>query len=244
MMPTMQDRPRAGRFRRVLRWCIYRVPGVMGSLHWIQRRIQLSLLTYFRLPDDVAAIRQVYRERRMELQPLEAHAILTLAKAQAAIEGDMAEVGMFQGASAKLICGVKGAATFWGFDTFEGLVDVGGEDTHWGIPFFRNGAYRASEDDVGRYVGVGPGVRIVKGYFPESAGEAAGRRFSFVHLDVDTYASTLESLRFFWPRLVDRGIIVTHDSHAEGVARAAAEFVAESGARTIPIGVSQLIFLR
>jgi hypothetical protein len=61
---------------------------------------------------------------------------------------------------------------------------------------------------------------------------------------VHTYASTLESLRFFWPRLVDRGLIVTHDSHAAGVARATQEFVAETGARTIPVGVSQLMFVR
>ena len=227
-----------------LRWCVYKVPGVMPTLHAILRRMQLVLLSYFRDPADADRIRQVYRECKCELQPLEAYAILTLARAQAGLEGDMAEVGMFQGGSAKLICGVKGAAPFWGFDTFEGLVDVGKDDTHWGTTFFRNGAYRANEETVRRYIGDGAGITLTKGYFPGTAGAAADRRFSFVHLDVDTYASTLESLRFFWPRLVDRGLIVTHDSHAAGVARAAQGFVAETGARTIPVGVSQLMFVR
>ena len=229
---------------RLLRWCIYKVPGVMSSMHWVLRRMQLALISYFRPPADAALIRQVYRECKLELQPLEAHAILTLARAQAAIDGDMAEVGMFQGGSAKLICTAKGSARFWGFDTFEGLVDVGDHDTHWGTKFFRNGTYRAAYDDVSRYLSDQSGVTLVKGYFPSSAGAATDCHFSFVHLDVDTYASTLESLRFFWPRLSDRGIIVTHDSHAEGVGRAAREFVAESGARTVAVGVSQLMFLR
>lgn len=228
----------------LLRWCIYKVPGVMPALHGVLRRMQLALLSYFRDPADAALIRSVYRGCKCELQPLEAYAILSLARAQAPLGGDMAEVGMFQGGSAKLICAVKGDAPFWGFDTFEGLVDVGADDTHWGTTFFRNGAYRANEDAVRRYLGDGAGITLTKGYFPASAGAAAERRFSFVHLDVDTYASTLESLRFFWPRLVDRGVIVTHDAHAEGVARASREFVAETGARTIPVGVSQLMFVR
>lgn len=229
---------------RWLRWCVYKVPGVMPFLHAVLRRMQMSLLAYFRDPADVATIRRIYGECKFELQPLEAYAILSLARAQAGLGGDMAEVGMFQGGSAKLICTVKGDAPFWGFDTFEGLVDVGADDTHWGTTFFRNGAYRANEQSVRRYLGDAPGITLVKGYFPGSAGTAADRRFSFVHLDVDTYASTLESLRFFWPRLVDRGLIVTHDSHAVGVARAAREFVAETGARAIPVGVSQLMFVR
>lgn len=229
---------------RLLRWCIYKMPGVMPMLHGVLRRMQMTLLSYFRDPADAALISRVYRECRCELQPLEAYAILSLARAQSGLDGDMAEVGMFQGGSAKLICAVKGTVPFWGFDTFEGLVDVGADDTHWGTAFFRNGAYRANEETVRRYLGDAPGVTLTKGYFPASAGPAADRRFSFVHLDVDTYASTLESLRFFWPRLVEKGVIVTHDSHAVGVARAAREFVAESGARTIPVGISQLMFVR
>lgn len=228
----------------MLRWCIYKMPGVMPMLHRVLRRMQMTLLSYFRDPADAALIGRVYRECKFELQPLEAYAILSLARAQAGLDGDMAEVGMFQGGSAKLICAVKGDVPFWGFDTFEGLIDVGADDTHWGTTFFRNGAYRANEQAVRNYIGDAPGITLTKGYFPASAGKAADRRFSFVHLDVDTYASTLESLRFFWPRLVDRGVIVTHDSHAVGVARAAREFVAESGARTIPVGVSQLMFVR
>ena len=139
-----------------LRWCVYKVPGVMPTLHAILRRMQLVLLTYFRDPADADRIRQVYRQCKCELQPLEAYAILTLARALAGLEGDMAEVGMFQGGSGKLICAVKGAAPFWGFDTFEGLVDVGKDDTHWGTTFFRNGAYRANGETVRRYSGMVP----------------------------------------------------------------------------------------
>ena len=51
------------------------------------------------------------------------------------------------------------------------------------------------------------------------------RRFSFVHLDVDLYQSTLDCLNFFYPRLSLGGIIISHDyTTAEGVDLAFDEF--------------------
>lgn len=229
--------------RRIVNFMIYRMPLVMPTLMFFLKRVQFALLSFYKDPDEVRLIRQVGRERRMLLQPLEAHTILSLAKMQSALEGDMAEVGVFQGSSAKLICTAKGERTFWGFDTFAGLKDVSEEDTHWGISFFRAGQYEASQTDVEAYLSEFKNVQLIAGFFPESAGEAASRKFSFVHLDVDTHDSTLASLRFFWPRMTPGGIILTHDSHAAGVAKAAVTFIAESGARSFSTTGSQLAFM-
>jgi hypothetical protein len=156
----------------------------------------------------------------------------------------MAEVGVYRGASAKLICSAKGPRTFWGFDTFAGLKDVSSEDKHWGMTYFKSGQFAASQQEVADYLAGFNDVRLVTGFFPESAGDAAARSFSFVHLDVDTYGSTLASLRFFWPRMVAGGIVITHDSHAQGVAKAIAEFTAETGARSFMTTCSQLAFVK
>jgi len=230
--------------RTWLHWFVYRVPFVMPVLMGIMHRMQMTLLGFYKPKEDVLFLKRVYQERQMLLQPLEAYALLVLARAQSHVDGDMAEVGMYRGASAKIICEGKGKVTLWGFDTFEGLCDVSEEDKHWGISFFKQGGYRASYDEVRSYLTSADDIRLIPGYFPQSANDAVARTFSFVHLDVDTYSSTLESMRFFWPRLSNKGIIVTHDSHAEGVARAIREFVSESGARIIPMACSQMMLLR
>ena len=164
----------------------------------------------------------------------------------------MAEVGMFQGASAKLICTAKGEATFWGFDTFEGLSDVTAADTYSGVSFFRSGQYAARQADVEAYLAEFENVRVVPGYFPESyeqategagAGESARRRYSFVHLDVDTHDSTLASLRYFWSRMTPGGVVLIHDSHADGVRKAIDTFSAKSAARSFSTTGSQHAYL-
>jgi hypothetical protein len=230
--------------RKLSSFFIYRVPLVMPTLMFVLHRVQYALLSFYKNPEDVRVIRQAYKERRMLLHPQEAYTLLGLARMQSALEGDMAEVGVYQGASAKLICQGKGPRTFWAFDTFEGLKDVSSDDTHWGVSFFKSGHYAASREQVEGYLAQFSDVHVVPGYFPDSSGEAESRRFSFVHLDVDTYASTLASLRWFWPRMVDGGIVITHDSHAQGVAKAIDEFSAEAGARSFPTTCSQLAFVK
>jgi hypothetical protein len=69
-------------------------------------------------------------------------------------------------------------------------------------------------------------------------------RFSFVHLDADLYKSTLYSLNFFYPRLVDGGLILSHDYHAEGVKRAFHEFLKDRQKLVIELASSQCIVIR
>lgn len=228
----------------VVNFLIYRVPLVMPALMFVLKRVQFALLSFYKDPEDVRLVRAVSSERRMLLQPLEAYTILSLARMQSSLDGDMAEVGVFQGSSAKLISTVKGDHTLWAFDTFEGLQDVGDADTHGGLSFFKSGQYESSREQVERYLAAFDNVRIMPGYFPESAGEAASCKFSFVHLDVDTHDSTLASFRWFWPRLLPGGIMLTHDSHADGVARAIQTFATESGARWFSTTGSQVAFVK
>lgn len=231
--------------RRAFNFLIYRVPLVMPALMFFLKRVQYALLSFYKEPEDVRLIRTVAREKRMLLQPLEAHTILALARMQSSLEGDLAEVGVFQGASAKLICSVKGDRTFWAFDTFEdGLQDVSDADTHGGFAFFKSGQYESSQAMVTSYLAPYPNVEIRPGYFPESAGEATDREFSFIHLDVDTHDSTLACFRYFWPRMVPGGVMLTHDAHADGVGRAIETFAAESGGRWFSTTGSQVAFVK
>jgi O-methyltransferase len=239
---SSQSRPSA--VKLVLNWIIYRLRIFTPLIRYTLHQSQFVLMSWYRSPADMKLLRTIYRERRPLLQPLESFNILALARAQSQLDGDMAEVGVYQGSSARMICTEKGTHHFWGFDTFSGLADVGEQDTHNGVRFFRAGHFAADYETTSAYLKEFDNVQLVKGFFPESAECIADRRFSFVHLDVDTYGSTLASMRYFWPRLVDRGIIITHDGHSDGVARAIAEFTAETGARAISSACSQMILTR
>lgn len=235
--------------RSLFNFVLYRVPLVMPTLMFLVKKMQYALLGFYKDPADVRLIKQAASDRKMLLQPVEAHTILAMARMQSQLDGDMAEVGVFQGASAKLICAVKGSRKFWGFDTFAGLQDVTEEDTHWGVSFFKAGQYQSSQNEVEKYLVEFENKQLVAGYFPESVGPESGididdRRFSFVHLDVDTHDSTLTSLRYFWPRMVPGGIILSHDGHAKGVAKAAKTFIDESDARSYTTTGSQIAFVK
>lgn len=57
-------------------------------------------------------------------------------------------------------------------------------------------------------------VEVHKGYVPETL---AGIEdiFCFVNLDMDLYQPTLEALKFFYPRMIDGGVILVHDYFSE-----------------------------
>ena len=56
-----------------------------------------------------------------------------------------------------------------------------------------------------------PFIRLYQGWIPSRFSDIAARRFSFVHIDVDIYEPTRDSLEFFYDRMVPGGIIVCDD---------------------------------
>jgi O-methyltransferase len=166
-------------------------------------------------------IRQVIRDKDMLLLEEEAYQVYSCSRNASKITGDIAEVGVYRGGSARLICENKGSKSFHLFDTFEGLPEVTQSDTR-----FEAGQYKSSLEEVKEYLKEFPGIHIHKGFFPDTAGPVKDTRFSFVHLDVDTYVSTLAGLTFFYPRMTPGGFILIHDYlWAEGVRRAVHEFI-------------------
>jgi hypothetical protein len=142
------------------------------------------------------------------------------------IFGQFVEVGIGDGTTSQLILNLKNKdKTLFMCDTFEGLVDVGQFDS---LP---NGFACYSYEwftKANQYVN-DPDVTLVNGYFPDSATEEMNNsKYSFVHIDVDTYESTLKSLEYFSTRMTVGGVIVSHDyinQYTPGVARAIDEFM-------------------
>ncbi len=152
----------------------------------------------------------------------EAYQIFSTVKKTAKIKGDMAEVGVYLGGSAKIISEAKKDKELHLFDTFEGLPELSGKDDS---TLFHKGKYNSSCEQVKNYLKKYQGLHFYKGLFPETATPIKNRKFSFVHLDVDLYEPTLECLKFFYPRMNKGGVIISHDYvNSPGVRKAFDEF--------------------
>ncbi len=168
-------------------------------------------------------------------RPSEMYMVYSLARAQAVLEGDFAEVGVYQGATARLICEAKGAKTLHLFDTFEGLPGAEAIDVA-----FSQRMFAASEEGVRARLAGFDGVHIHKGLFPDTAGPIRDLSFAFVNLDVDIYQSTRDALEFFYPRLVPGGVLISHDHPtAPGVVRAFVEVLSDKPEAVIQLPLSQ-----
>ncbi len=73
----------------------------------------------------------------------------------------------------------------------------------------------------------------------------ADLKFSFVHLDVDLYESTLSALAFFWPRMSSGAIVLSHDYPLlDGVVRAFSEFFRDKITPVIPLSGGQCLAVK
>ena len=137
----------------------------------------------------------------------------------------MAEVGVYQGGSSKIICEIKGNKKLHLFDTFQGLPEITEKDTTFGKKLWEKDLCSdTSLEIVKNYLSEYKNVYFYQGEFPSTSEPVTDSKFSFVHLDVDLYQSTKDCLEFFYPRLVHGGVILTHDYHGTGVHNAFDEF--------------------
>lgn len=207
----------------------------------LMARLELGFLRGHKDPGVLDVIRTVRRGRESLLSGNEAFTVFSLARSQAALGGSMAEVGVFQGCSARLMSLASKGQTLHLFDTFAGLPEP--EDHEQDR--MRRGHYAASLEGVQHFMQDRPDIHFYKGLFPDTAGPCEAERFSFVHLDVDLKSSTRACLEFFYPRMLPGGIILTHDySYLAGVREAFAEFLETRTERPIELPTSQAMIVK
>ena len=203
-------------------------------------RLELLLLRGHKDRATLNRIRRCRRDAESLLTGNEAFLLYSLAKAQRGLEGAMAELGVYQGSSAQIICEAKEDCALYLFDTFSGLPEPGEIETR----LLRKGQFSAGFPAVQRLLKPYANVRFHPGVFPQSTTGMEGVRFSLVHLDADLYSSTLAGLEFFYPRMVPGGIILTHDySTLPGVARAFADFLDEKPEVVIEFPTTQAMIV-
>jgi len=139
--------------------------------------------------------------------------------------GDIAECGCWRGHSTYMLCLIAegaGASDFHVFDSFEGLSDYGEKDAGGLAPKSPSAAqarqklFAADEEAVRANLARFPFISLYRGWIPERFGEVEDRQFKFVHIDVDLYQPYVDSIEFFYPRLLEGGILAFDDCGSAG----------------------------
>ena len=145
------------------------------------------------------------------------------------VEGDIAELGVYKGESARLLHLMAPGRNLHLFDTFGGFTSTdlqveNGEAAAYSTKNFAD----TSINKVLKKIGGDPSkLHVHAGYFPESASGLEHVRYALVSMDADLYNPTQAGLAYFYPRLSPGGVILIHDyNHKwEGLVKAVDEFM-------------------
>lgn len=135
------------------------------------------------------------------------------------IDGDIAELGVYQGGISRMLAICNPDKVIHLYDTFEGIPVQGKHDVH------KVGDFNTSLKEVKRLLADCNNVEFHQGYF--TAETKVADRFSLVHLDGDQYESTINGIKVFWPKLSLGGCIIFDDyewQNCPGVKTAIQEF--------------------
>jgi hypothetical protein len=193
-------------------------------------------------PARLKMIQSVRRSRVLMLSEYDAAQLVCAVTAARSVPGCMAEIGVAHGASAHIISTVCPGKTLHLFDTFKGLPPLTDRDSH---EIFQEGTLGCPLESVRDFL-QGDNVVFHSGLFPEETGsEVAAEKFSFVHLDVDLYHGTLQSLCFLYPRMTPGGIILGHDFLvSKGATSAFNEFFADKPEPLIELVGNQCLVVK
>ena len=135
-------------------------------------------------------------------------------------KGDIAECGCWKGLSSSIIASeLKNKNfknNFYIFDSFEGLSKFNDFD-------FRENNKNIEEDKIRKHFASSietvkanlsefdKFIYFFKGWIPKRFHEVKDNKFSFVHIDLDLYEPTKDSLDFFGEKIIKGGIILLDD---------------------------------
>lgn len=133
---------------------------------------------------------------------------------------DIVECGCRHGHSTYMLARLLQEYGFQGqmhvFDSFEGLSAFTDADENEVYQTAEQKTsirqyFRADREQVTGLLAPFRFVRLYPGWIPDRFNELSDRRIGFLSLDVDLYEPTRDSLRFFFPRLVEGGTVFLDD---------------------------------
>lgn len=127
------------------------------------------------------------------------------------LKGDCAELGVYKGGSAKIISHFlmkySPQKNLYLLDTFEGM-----PETDKKIDRHKEGDFKDTNlNEVKEFLSNSNNIIFLKGLFADTLPKITRKDFSFVHIDADVYSSVKEGIEFFYPRLINGGIMLFDD---------------------------------
>lgn len=142
------------------------------------------------------------------------------------LEGDVAEFGVFRGGTLELLAHLHPNKTVWGIDSFQGLPPAGPKDNYHKAGDFKEVDYDAI---YGYFKTMLLNVELIQGFSPGVFNHLhPHKKYRFVHIDVDLYQSVKDGLDYFYPRMINGGVILLDDygfESTEGAKFAVNEFI-------------------
>lgn len=130
----------------------------------------------------------------------------------------MAELGVFDGAFAKMMTHYFPEKDLYLYDTFEGFSesDSVGEIENGNISLSLDKYLKnVNLTQVKKYIGNYEKCHYRVGYFPNTVEDAdKEEKYCLISLDADLYSPMLAGLEFFYPRLEEGGYIFVHEYNA------------------------------
>ena len=178
--------------------------------------------------------------------------LLKAAQSVAHLPGELAECGCRKGKSTHFILAAIGTdcnKKIHIFDSFEGLSEPTNKDKLTsGSQAWQEGALASSQDILTDNLKLyGHMLVIHKGWIPEKFTEVKDQTFSFLHIDVDLYDPTLDSLKFFYERMTKGGIIMCDDYGSvscPGAKKAFDEFFADKPENVVELPSAQALVIK
>ena len=155
------------------------------------------------------------------------------------VKGDLVELGVYKGYTAKLIHYYVPERMLFLFDTYGGFdeTDLAFEKSRTGHSIQSHFKSACIKDVINYIKPKNNNIVTIEGVFPGSLPKNfRGRIFSFVHIDMDLYEPTMEALNFFYPRMSKGGYIVIHDYNTwSGAHESVDEFFRSKAESPIPM---------
>lgn len=164
------------------------------------------------------------------------------------VDGDMAECGCYTGVSSWFIANEMPGVDFYLFDSFEGLSRPNAFDrVPDGVQEWAKGDLKTNEQILKSNLSGFENVHVMKGWIPDRFDGVSDVCFRFVHIDVDLYQPTFDSLAFFYPRLSPGAMMVVDDygfENCPGAYKAVQEFMRDKTETVIHLPTGQGVIIR
>jgi O-methyltransferase len=178
--------------------------------------------------------------------------LVEFAKLARNLRGHTAECGVYTGIGSAMICRAL-ADTYqpgeehFAIDSFEGMSAPTEDDRQPGL-IWSEGDLASPMEVAGAKLQGFDFAHLVKGWIPDAFSSLPrGGRYRLLHIDVDLYQPTLETLGYFYPRMVPGGVLVFDDhgfQSCPGARSAAERFFRDKPEPIVELATGQAVVMR